>query len=90
VSLIRCVGCGTPLGQTPYTQAHVEHARTCPKHPLAAEIAELKREVEHLLAGHGERAVCEHRIEAGGDGGCADCYGYVVRELTRLKEAGHG
>lgn len=42
VTLVRCIGCGTPLGQEPATAAMVEHARTCPEHPLAAEVAALR------------------------------------------------
>jgi hypothetical protein len=60
VVLIRCVGCGTPLGQAPYTAAHVAHAASCPKHPLAAEVAALREELST------RRAQVESLIEANG------------------------
>jgi hypothetical protein len=35
----------------PYTEAHVEHARSCPKHPLAAELARERERADRAEAG---------------------------------------
>lgn len=54
VTLIRCAGCGTPLGRDPPNAAVMEHVASCPEHPLAkrlaAEVALADRLVETLIA----------------------------------------
>lgn len=46
ITLIRCIGCGLPLGEGTPSHGALEHVRTCAKHPLAKEIAGWKKGVE--------------------------------------------
>jgi hypothetical protein len=47
--LVRCIGCHVPLGQEPANVGMIEHARTCSMHPLAIELAQLRKRVEDLV-----------------------------------------
>lgn len=47
VVLVRCAGCGTPLGNQVPSEGALKHVRECEKHPLAAEIRDFKATQEH-------------------------------------------
>jgi hypothetical protein len=61
VTLVRCAGCGVPLGNQVPSEGALDHARKCEHHPLATELAALR---EHLEDARAQAVAAGQRAEA--------------------------
>lgn len=63
VLLIRCIGCGAPLGNQVPSEGALAHVRTCERHPLARELAHLRAQRDDLQARNTELVMARRSAE---------------------------